>query len=130
MFYNIWCRNKIFIQFQHVFDFKFFDFKFSKCLRLIIEKMINKIKLIVKSSFKLEWIDLIRLANRKSRLEFELESNSNSWHAKRFELESSFKSKRQNLIWIWFKFQTSMSNLIWFVKSFNFMTYYIISRYF
>ena len=87
-------------------------------------------KLIVKSSFKLEWVNLIRLASRKSRFEFELESNSNSWHVKRFEFESNLKSKRQNLTWIWFKFQVSMSNLIWFVKNFNFMTYYIISRYF
>ena len=91
---------------------------------------IDKFKLIVKSSFKFEWVDLIRLASRKFRFEFELESSSSSWHVKRFELESSFKSRRQDLIWIWFKFQVSMSNLTWFVKNFNFMTYYIISRYF
>ena len=87
-------------------------------------------RLIVKSSFKLEWVDLIRLASRRFRLELELESSSSFWHAKRFELESNFKSRRQDLTWIWFKLQISMSNLIWLVKSFNFITYYIISRYF
>ena len=51
-------------------------------------------RLIVKSNFKLEWVDLTRLASRRFRFEFEFESSSNSWHAKKFEFESNFKSKR------------------------------------
>ena len=98
---------------------------------IILEKSwMNKHRLIVKSSFKLEWVDLTRLASRKFRLELEFESSSSSWHARRFELESNLKSKRQDLTWAWLKLQVSMSNLTWLVKSFNFMTYYIISRYF
>ena len=87
-------------------------------------------KLTVKSSFKLEWVGLTRLASRKSRLELELESSSSPWHAKRLELESSLKSRRQDLTWAWLKLQASMSNLTWLVKNFSFMTYYITPRYF
>ena len=127
-FINKWIYqtiNKLFFykKWNHYINLK------SKIV-FFVKKIYILFKLIVESSFKFECVDLIRFANRKFRFEFEFESNSNFWHVRKFKLELNFKSKCQDLIWIWIKFQVSMSNLIWFVKNFNFMTYYIISRYF
>ena len=46
---------------------------------ILIQQKTSKIiwKLIIESNFKLEFVDLTRFANRKSRFEREFESNSN-----------------------------------------------------
>ena len=81
---TLFRRNTSF-SFQSNYDRRWFfrtkqimRFECYEMFHLFLEIIYEIFRLIIKSSFKFEWIDLIRLANRKFRFEFEFESSSNS----------------------------------------------------
>ena len=87
-----------------------------RIMQTIIHWIIYSYRLIVKSSFKFDWVDLTRLANRKFRLELELESSSNLLACQKLKLDSNFKLYYQSLSLIWLKLKSNFVNLTWVWK--------------
>ena len=101
------ARNTIFFFLQASFRSDYLSHQFFFYRSTIRDR------LIVKSSFKLDWVDLTRLASRRSRLELELESSSSLLTCQELELDSSFKLYYQSLSLTWLKLKSNFESLTW-----------------